>query len=51
MNVPKMTPKFGPEDSAVEWYCDGLPVDELKRRYAAHDALVDALHAALQIIS
>lgn len=27
----------------MEWYIDGIPVAELKRRYEAHDALVKAL--------
>jgi len=31
----------------MEWYIDGIPVAELKRRYEAHDALVEALENLL----
>lgn len=34
---------FTKDQNTMEWYVDGIPVAELKRRYEAHDALVEAL--------
>lgn len=34
---------FTEDQTTMEWYVDGIPVAELKRRYEAHDALVKAL--------
>lgn len=34
---------FTEDQNTMEWYIDGIPVAELKRRYEAHDALVKAL--------
>lgn len=34
---------FTEDQTTMEWYIDGIPVAELKRRYEAHDALVKAL--------
>lgn len=38
---------FTEDQSTMEWYIDGIPVAELKRRYEAHDALVKALEGML----
>lgn len=34
---------FTEDQTTMEWYIDGIPVAELKRRYEAHDALVKSL--------
>lgn len=44
---PKFEHRRIATNGGTQWYCDGLPVDELKRRYEVHDALVAALKIAL----
>lgn len=43
-------PEFNISERDLAWYCDGIPVDELKRRYEVHGALVEALKIALDEI-
>lgn len=40
---------FKEDQNTMEWYIDGIPVAELKRRYEAHDALVKALTLIKQV--
>lgn len=42
---------FTEDQTTMEWYVDGIPVAELKRRYEAHDALVKALEKAQEDIN
>ena len=39
---------FTEDQDTMEWYIDGIPVAELKRRYEAHDALVKALEKMIE---
>lgn len=42
---------FTEDQNTMEWYIDGIPVAELKRRYEAHDALIAALGKAQEDIN
>lgn len=41
---------FTEDQNTMEWYIDGIPVAELKRRYEAYPLLVESLTEAMRAL-